>query len=959
MATEKAGIRMFYHHAEWVLNHPRFGMLMIALILLSFLNYAWLAAVLFVVFAFEISLRAAVIRYKLQTYPYKSSTHHRLDILFLVLDIVGVLSLLVTVFQFALPLDDAAVVRLLRAVYLLRALRLFRYFDLQSAIYSPTYGMVISLMVLFSFFVSGVALWAVLLFFIVELIVRRVVMRNMLFSSQRNKAIEWAFWWVDLVATIAMIPGLTTLQFGNWMRALRLVRLFRPWLVILRNLRQVIKEGQFFQEINLIVLLLAVLSFAGGVWGNLVNDHFDFTQDGAVTEKDSEMLAQTWFAFRAFTDPGNVVAYPETNEIAIFSVFAVIVGVFVFAFFIGIGANIVSGLMSRLRNEKMNIANHMVMLGWNEASPFILSELRAMSHRSFTRMKLVLLNDREERPQGFLKENWVSYRWGDIENPEDLQRVNMGAARQAIVSVPDSSNKESHSHSFFSLLAIRDENPDIYISYAYPGFVKPRVKTHKHPLHVGWDQHSYYDKPTVIHSQVDVRANLFRQVLQYRDFDQVMTRLMVPPRVDEPALHAVEWFGELVWQEGVYLLQYSDGSCKIEVEILVRELFRRGVILVAIASPSMQIQAAMVPTEPMQVFTLVGIARDANTLFGEIEFVMHNIRQISCESTEPVTARLLPLESKSRIRIVIIGWVGALPLMLKRLLQSYEAIAVTVIDDLSAEERDNQQLYLDRRIEEMPGASERVSFELVGWDYTDMDDVTAHISGADRVILSRPMHVKVRPYAFVASILSDLMVVLQAIDEHPMIFPVMDTRDQALVLQKQMEKFKVEREIHLLVPNEFYGTYVAHTSYHMFISGEKHVYEMHRALRYVLDDMMRNDSQEDSNMFVLDALKVDGALPENAPALFSWMLSQGYLWIGYRMRSGVDISAFDNSLLYKVFPREIDYRCLRQHSIIINPLALPQSIQLWEQKRTDIVELIVVRFGNSVRQKSTGSDQGK
>jgi len=936
--------RMFYHNTEWVLNHPRFGFLMVGLIALSFLNVAWLAAILLIIFLAEIVLRSMLIRHKRQTQPYKGSTNRKLDILFLAFDIIGALSLLVTIFQFALPVEDATLARMLRAVYLLRALRIFRYIDLQSAIYSPTYGMVVSLLVLLSFFATGGLLWAVLMFFLVELVVRWLIMRNMIFSSRRNKVIEWFFWWVDLVATFAMMPGLATNQFGTVLRALRLVRLFRPWLVILRNLGKVVKEGQYFQEINLILLLLAVLSIAGGVTVHYIIGDYDFTRDGLIDAKDHEMLAHVWFAFRAFTDPGNVVFYPDTSEMAMFSILTVIIGVFLFAFFIGIGASIVSGLMEKLRNEKMNVANHMVMLGWNDASPFILRELRTISQRSFTRLKLVLLNHEKEPPADFKTEDWVTYRWGDMESAEDLQRINLGAARQVTVNVPVRSDSESHAHSFFSLLAIREENPEVSISYAMPNFIQPRLKSHKHPLQVGWDDQGYYNKPTVIHSQADVRANLFRQLLHYHDFDQIMSRLMVPPRTEESALTAIDWQGALIVEDGVGYIQHEDGSTRVKLDHVIKGLFERGVILMAAASPTMQVQPVMAATESMPVSTLVGISLDSSTLLGELEYVIQNIVELGSVEVKPLMSELKPLEVIRDIRIVVFGWIGAMPLILKRLLQSYDNIILTVIDEMTEKESADQESYLKRRINELPGAIERIEFNLVNWEFTEMDSVCEHIRGVDRIIVSRPMHVKDKPHAIVASVLSDLMTVLNEIDEHPLIFPVVDTREQAMMLQRQMDKFGVDREVHLVVPNEFYGIYVAHTSYHMFVSQSAEVYEMHRALRYVINDMMSDDPTQSESFFKLDALSVDSPLPESSQSLFNGLLDQGYLWIGYRMKDSVDFAAADDTMLYKVFPRETDHRCLRQKMIIINPNGSPVAAKLWAESRENIAEIIVVRF---------------
>ncbi|MDX8406752.1 MAG: ion transporter, partial [Mariprofundaceae bacterium] len=422
---------LFYHHMEWVLMHPRFGFLMMGLIALSFTHNQALAALLFLFFCVELGLRFAIMINKRRTNPYRSSLNQKIDVLFLILDVIGVASLLITVLNIPIDAQDAASVRLLRAVYLLRTLRMFRYIDLQSAMYSPTYGMLISLIILMSFFAQDTLMWIIIIFFSVELAIRLIIMRNIKFDSRRERISEWAFWWIDTVATIVMIPAFAFIPYGGSLRMLRLIRLLRPWMVIIRNLKEVMREGQFMQEINLIVLLLGVLSIGGGVIGHFTMPDFDYTQNGRPDPNDKGMLAPIWFAFRLFTDPGNSIYYPEGSEIAVFSVIAVVIGVFIFAFFIGIGANIVSGLMTRLRNERLNITNHMVMLGWSEVAPYILSQLKIISERSFTRLKLVILNNDEHTPPEIIEHSWASYRWGDMEEIASLERVNLGHARQA------------------------------------------------------------------------------------------------------------------------------------------------------------------------------------------------------------------------------------------------------------------------------------------------------------------------------------------------------------------------------------------------------------------------------------------------------------------------------------------------------------------------------------------------
>ena len=58
MISNERAIR--YHHLEWVLGHPRFGMFMMALIAFSFTHNQLLALVLFVAFSIEIIFRLAL-----------------------------------------------------------------------------------------------------------------------------------------------------------------------------------------------------------------------------------------------------------------------------------------------------------------------------------------------------------------------------------------------------------------------------------------------------------------------------------------------------------------------------------------------------------------------------------------------------------------------------------------------------------------------------------------------------------------------------------------------------------------------------------------------------------------------------------------------------------------------------------------------------------------------------------
>jgi len=935
---------LFYHHMEWILMHPRFGFLMMGLIALSFTHNQILAAVLFIFFVAELGMRLAIMFNKQRTNPYRSSLNQKIDVLFLILDVIGIASLLITVLDIPIDAENAAAARLIRAFYLLRTLRMFRYLDLQSAMYSPTYGMLISLIIMLSFFAEDTLMWVIIIFFAVELAVRMIIMRNIRHESKRDKAMEWGYWWVDTIATIVMIPAFAFVPYGGALRMLRLVRLLRPWMVIIRNLKEVMREGQFMQEINLIVLLLAVLSIGSGVIGHYTMTAFDYSQDGKLDGTDEGMFAPIWFAFRMFTDPGNTVFFPQNSEVAVFSVMAVIIGVFIFAFFIGIGAHIVSGLMSKLRNERLNITNHMVMMGWSSISPAIITQLKTISERSFSKLKLVVLNESEKMPDELIEHSWVSYRWGEIDEVKSLKRINLSHARQAIINVPDGfGSSDNLAYASYVLIAVRKINPDIYLNVSTPGLATPHLDSHQHMLQVGWDTTGFYNKPTVVLSQADVRANMFRNILIYKDFDQVMERMMIPDRTEDSSLQASEWGGILQYEGKQITLSTPDGKQSMPLNRLAARLMLRGVTLVTLCDDnghSHAIYNAHKLELPIKIPSLLGLSISANALFSETLFAIKELHNIPKADTSLLSLDLKPITQKKTLKLLITGWVGSLPLLLQRMLDDFDNIDLTLIDDLTDTECTEELAYLRNRFDNTTGANSRINVNIVSWDFSNMNFLRPYVKEADKILLSRSPNLKAHAYASISSVLSHMITIINEQENKPEVYPVLESQEQALLLQEELQRFNLPLEIHITVPSSFYGTYVAHTSYHMYVAENPEAYELQRTLRHTIEDLM-GDTGESDEMGIL-ALQVNTPLPEDAEALFTSLLEDGYVWIGYRLNKSFVWNDPLQNTIRKLFPREEDYSCLRQHQIIINPFGNPVSRYSWTEFRENISELIVI-----------------
>ncbi len=959
-----------YHHLERALGHPRFGLFMMGLIAFSFTHDQLLALILFVLFSIEIIARVALFMRKIKLNPYRSSTSQRIDLLLLVIDVVAVASLLITVLNIDVGAENIAMARLLRGVYLLRSLRFVRYFDLHSAMFSPTYGMVISLIILVSFFADGEFLIAIIIFFFVELALRLIVMRGMTFESERDKYIEWGFWSLDFVATFFMLPFITGFAYSSALRMLRLVRLLRPWQIIIRNLRDVLREGQFMQEINLIVLFLAILSIGGGVAAHFLFEDFDYTMGLYNKPIEHEMLSSIWFAFRLLTDPGNSVIYPDNLTVAVFSIAGVIMGVFIFAFFIGIGANIVSGLMRRLRNEDLLIKNHLAILGWSPASPYILDQLRIISERTFTRLKVVLLHDAEFPPKELINEKWITYRQGEIDSSVDLKRINLAEAKQALIILPPKESESvSLSHAFYNMLAVRTENKHIKLSIALPGMDHPRLDTHQHMLQVGWDNKGNYNEPTVVMSEADFRATALCNILRYSDFDQVLQRLMIPELMDESTTHLVSWVSELKRNESNdWQLFTPDKKHSADILAIQAQLFERGVVLFAIISEDWETiplyGLADQYVESLQVKALIGIAISDAAIYDETIYCirepktnMENASDAGLEQSATDTDEhaikpsayipddldelgLVLQEPEEKMQLLVMGWVGSLPLLLKRLLRFYHELDLVIFDDLTAEQSKSEQAYLERRLAEEPGLDELVTIHIEAWNFHDMERLRSHIVASNHVILSRPKGMNESAYAMITTVLSHIITICRDEDVQPQIFPMLDNREQAGLLQKELSQYELPTEVHVTVPNEFYGVFVAHTSFHMYAVEHEHDYQSKRAFRHTLNKLM-SDSGEDADMS-LKILKVSTPLPADPMHLFRSLREAGYIWIGYTMSTGyIQQDAFGKTIDV-LFPRQTSFTCHRQNQIVINPNGNPYSKRAWLESRDEIVELITL-----------------
>ncbi|MDX8383220.1 MAG: hypothetical protein R8M45_03995, partial [Ghiorsea sp.] len=408
---------------------------------------------------------------------------------------------------------------------------------------------------------------------------------------------------------------------------------------------------------------------------------------------------------------------------------------------------------------------------------------------------------------------------------------------------------------------------------------------------------------------------------------------------EESAIQIAEWDATLEKRDGLSFLSTPDGLHAADITSSAQALVARGVILLGVVDEEWHVHPLyrLNQVSNLSVKAIVGVALNENALHGELTYVIkHPVTTIIHKQS----FNLIRHQPSSTLRVLITGWVGSLPLLLKRLLTSYHNIEVTLLDNLSEEKLANEQAYLERRLAEQEGADQAVAVTVKRWNFSNMEELRTYVKSATHIILSQPQESTQEPYTVISAILSHVISIIKSENITPQVFPILSNRDQARLLQEELERFELPSEVHLLVPDEFYGAYVAHTSFHMYTAENEEVYQMKRVLRHMIHDLMSEDGVADA--LGLHIMDVQETLPDDPEALFASLLEQGYIWVGYRLNHAFIWNDPMQNIVRSIFPRENDFHCLRQHKIIINPFGNPISRRSWQNNREDIAELIVI-----------------
>lgn len=339
-----------------------------------------------------------------------------------------------------------------------------------------------------------------LLAFGAELVVRFLVWRADIHGTRAVTIASAGFAVIDVAAFVSFLPFELTVDDRDVLALLALLRLTRLAVLLRfarglgRDLYAIVTRREQLQTLTFVSGAVVLLSLVAAIILSQLSVHIAGAMPGGKTEPFTEKL---WWAFRQLESADNLVpTLREEPVLIVLSLLLTLTGVFLIAFVIGVGSNVVDQLVKAERRRDLAYAGHTVVIGAVHEGEELIREfvriyaknrqvpaperlltwlryMRPNGARTFPRVALLARDD--ESPD-FLVEpimRWVVYRQGDESDPDSLRRVSAHEAKRAIFLAQRRLGHETDAVTISALAALRAENRDCH---AYVEVDDPEAK---------------------------------------------------------------------------------------------------------------------------------------------------------------------------------------------------------------------------------------------------------------------------------------------------------------------------------------------------------------------------------------------------------------------------------------------------------------------------------------------------
>ncbi|RMH52544.1 MAG: hypothetical protein D6682_01665, partial [Zetaproteobacteria bacterium] len=698
---------------ERIFSHPRYAVaIIIALALCTLDKYWFVVWPLVIFFTIEWWLRFWLLK--------ENGWKNRTEMGFLLLDGIATISLFSALFLPVEVLQQAfylRLARLLRGMYLLRMLRVFRMFTHETFIYSLPFGMSVTILAIIGLMAEKLSLYAGMVL-LIELGVRVVSIFRVLPAGRRRYA-EILFIPVDLTASVALlgvVPGLPTL----WvlLRLIRFLLLLNPLRNLAQALIQVTGLPEIRKEAGMLLGVLAVLMFLVLLSVLYLYPPLDLDGDHRVTPADYAPFQLLLFVFRMLMDPGVPPAAAFSPWLVGVTIAILLAGVFFFALMIDLGASFMQKLLEELANSPMTPREQLLVVGANEQSMPVLRNFDTLCGRLRRTFAAVWLFYGEPLPDAGSVGRWLAVRRAEPGARNLVRRFRLtGLQHLVIFHRHDDSEEEMQALVDTHHLAREARVDTLIVSDAL-------LPPDKAAIFTG-----------TLDAEVVVSASIMTRMLYQATHCSYMPEfgMRLLDAVDgETGIYAVAW-PAAIEPAGAGALITRAGK-KQRLDQWLSECFAKGINLIAARSEEgrLILTADLFRAEEEIALTdMIGIGSEPSLWVGAMEAAL---------GRGPIDHHN-PLKTFSwpevwDLNIIFLGWHPGLPAMLVEMALKHHKIAFHLFTVDDADGVAAKQALLAGAVEEASTRSNcKITYSVNAWDGLDIDALTPRLRGCKLIML--------------------------------------------------------------------------------------------------------------------------------------------------------------------------------------------------------------------------------
>jgi len=652
---------------ERIFSHPRYAMLIVvALGLCTFERYALLLAALSIFFSIELGLRFWLQR--------ERHFANRAELGFLLLDAIATISLIFAVLQ---PAGLAAggmylrLARLMRGMYMLRMLRIFRFLTYETLIYSMPYAIGVLSLTLLAILIPDIALYAGVVL-ILEAVCRGFAVQQTIEKGRRRHA-ELGFAAADLLASCALL-GLVHAVLPAWalLRVVRFLMMLNPlgnlWTALLNVSRrdEVRKESAMLAGVFVLLMALTAMAVL------YLYPNMDLSGEGGMNAADYAPWQVILYSFRILLDPGNAPADAFSPVLALTTMGIVLSGVFFFALFVGLGANVMHFLLEQLANSPLSARESLLVAGWSkQAMPVlrVFDQMCARMRRSFASAWLFL------GPVGSGAANignWLAVRQAESGERGVMRRFRLSGVRFSFVFQSRYAGWQDRS-AIADMHALMREGRSVATDQDSRGVVVCDAGLPEDILGV------YRDSLGMdVLDSASLKARMLYQMHHCAHMPELGAR-MLDVVSGEPGLYAVDWEITLHADPAGTILEHA--KQQVSLDAWLASCFESGINLLAGRSEDggFRLFADMrLIAEDIVLTDVVGIGRDPLLWASDMRRALGVGETSTAPQAKPVLKDFSWPETWD-ISLIFLGWHDGLPAMMEEMAERHHKLAVHVL----------------------------------------------------------------------------------------------------------------------------------------------------------------------------------------------------------------------------------------------------------------------------------------